>query len=99
MPGSADGKTSRAGRQECYQARDAFYQCVKESGVLYSSKTPIPSKCKQLRAKFESACLRSWVQHFDELQEAKARAVRNLHNTINTTAATAAGNLAGTSQQ
>lgn len=43
------------------QARDLFYQCVKESGVLYSSKTPIPSKCKQLRAKFESACLQSWV--------------------------------------
>lgn len=43
------------------QARDAFYQCVKESGVLYSSKTPIPSKCKQLRSKFESACLQSWV--------------------------------------
>lgn len=43
------------------QARDAFYQCMKEGGVLYSSKTPIPSKCKQLRSKFESSCLSSWV--------------------------------------
>jgi len=39
------------------------------------------------------------VKHFDELQEAKARAVKNLHNAINTKAATAAGNLAGASQQ
>jgi hypothetical protein len=44
-----------------------------------------------------TACLQ--VKHFDELHEAKARAVRNLHKAINTSAATAAGNLAGTSQQ
>jgi hypothetical protein len=117
------------------QARDEFYQCVKECGVLYSGKGPVPSKCKQLRGRFESACLGSWVsggwcvcvwypcggaaqqqaavpdslplctalfkqvKHFDELQEAKARAVKNLHNAINTKAATSAGNLAGTSQQ
>jgi hypothetical protein len=52
-----------------------------------------------LHALLLSVCASVQVQHFDELQEAKARAVRNLHNTINTTAATAAGNLAGTSQQ
>jgi hypothetical protein len=33
------------------------------------------------------------------LQEQQARAVQNLHKTINNKAATSAGNLAGTSQQ
>eukprot|EP00775_Hariotina_reticulata_P008496 gene8496-8678_t len=95
----SDRATTRSGRSECYKARDAFYQCVRESGLLYSSKTAIPTKCKHLRALFESACLASWVKHFDELQEQQARAVQNLHKTINTKAATSAGNLAGTSQQ
>lgn len=44
------------------QARDAFYQCMRESGVLYNSKTPIPGRCTQLRVLFESACLASWVR-------------------------------------
>jgi hypothetical protein len=44
-------------------------------------------------------CNHPQVKHFDELQEAKARAVKNLHNTINSKATQSAGNLAGASQQ
>lgn len=44
------------------QARDAFYQCVRECGLLYTSGSEVPAKCKQLRAQFEGACLPSWVR-------------------------------------
>lgn len=57
---SSEKATTRSGRAVCYSARDAFYQCLRECGLL-EVKGDIPSKCKQLRAKFESACLPSWV--------------------------------------
>ncbi|GBF88405.1 hypothetical protein Rsub_01117 [Raphidocelis subcapitata] len=97
--GSNTKNTSRAGRAECYTARDTFYQCVRECGLLYSASEPVPSKCKQLRARFEAACLPSWVRHFDEQQEKAARDTKRLHAAIQQQAATAAGNLAGAAQR
>lgn len=61
MQRAAGTKINHAQHTQHQQARDAFYQCMKECGLLYSSKTPIPSKCQQLRAKFEGTCLPSWV--------------------------------------
>eukprot|EP00877_Chromochloris_zofingiensis_P004426 jgi/Chrzof1/13985/Cz08g20060.t1 len=88
----------RTGRKECYQARDSFYQCVKECGYIYAPGAPVPDKCRNLRAKFETACLPSWVKHFDLLQKDQARAAKNLYNVIDKQAAEAAGNLAGAAQ-
>lgn len=81
------------------QARDAFYQCVRECGLLYNSGTPVPAKCKDLRKRFERACLPSWVKHFDEQQEQEARAAKRLHTAIQQKAGSAAGNLAGAAQR
>lgn len=45
------------------QARDSFYQCVREAGgYAYTPGSQIPSKCKALRAAFEKSCLPSWVR-------------------------------------
>jgi hypothetical protein len=49
------------------QARDNFYQCLKESGVLHTSSGPVPTKCAKLRAAFEGACLPSWVSRMEPL--------------------------------
>ncbi|KAI8469984.1 MAG: hypothetical protein J3K34DRAFT_469558 [Monoraphidium minutum] len=100
-PGSAasDSTTSKSGRTQCYAARDAFYQCVRECGQLYASGAEVPSKCKKLRAQFEGACLPSWVKHFDEQQDKEARAAKRLHAAIQQKAATAAGNLSGAAQR
>lgn len=46
----------------CPQARDAFYACVRECGQLHTVGAPVPPNCRSLRAKFEGACLPSWVR-------------------------------------
>lgn len=47
----------------CAQARDQFYQCVREqAGLEFTPETPVPSKCKKLRAAFDKACPASWVR-------------------------------------
>jgi cytochrome c oxidase assembly factor 6 len=43
------------------QARDAFYTCLKDCGVLYVPGAQVPVKCAALRAAFEGSCLPSWV--------------------------------------
>lgn len=98
-PAASESKTLRSGRSECYEARDAFYQCVKECGQLYTKGSEIPSKCKQLRSAFEGACLPSWVKHFDEQQDQEARAAKRLHAAIQHKANTAVGNLSGAAQR
>ncbi|KAF6265145.1 hypothetical protein COO60DRAFT_1480853 [Scenedesmus sp. NREL 46B-D3] len=95
---SSEKATTRSGRAGCYSARDSFYQCLRECGLL-EVKGDIPNKCRQLRAKFESACLPSWVKHFDELQSKRARELKTQYAAINSKATTAAGNLAGTAQK
>ena len=43
------------------QARDAFYECVKEQGLVFSPDQKVPSKCKGARAAYEKSCPSSWV--------------------------------------
>eukprot|EP00967_Tisochrysis_lutea_P015464 scaffold17432_cov21-Tisochrysis_lutea.AAC.2 len=45
------------------QARDAFYNCVREQGGLeWTAQHKVPSKCKAARAAFEKECLPSWME-------------------------------------
>jgi len=81
------------------QARDAFYQCVREQGFEYAPGGAIPDRCAKARAAFERGCPLSWVRHFDALQDRTARQSRALHANIKAGAATAAGGLAGKPQQ
>ncbi|KIY97280.1 hypothetical protein MNEG_10682 [Monoraphidium neglectum] len=101
-PGSSaasDPHTLKSGRAQCYAARDAFYQCVRECGQLYTIGSDVPSKCTKLRAAYEGTCLPSWVKHFDEQQTQEARAAKRLHTAIQHKASTAAGNLSGAAQR
>lgn len=54
-------RVTKSARQVCYAARDAFFSCVRESGVDFTPGTPAPPKCKAARARFEADCLASWV--------------------------------------
>ena len=51
----------KSGREACYKARDAFYQCVRASGAAFVEGQPIPPSCQRLRKAYESSCLPSWV--------------------------------------
>lgn len=56
----------REQRNECYSARDAYFDCLEskqETGtttITDSSEGP----CKELFAKFEKNCGKKWTEHF-----------------------------------
>ncbi|KAL6765236.1 hypothetical protein V8C86DRAFT_2463543 [Haematococcus lacustris] len=90
---------NKSARTLCYAARDAFYACVREqAGYDFVPETPVPTKCRALRAAYERGCLPSWVQHFDLQQETAARRAKQLHASIGAKAASAAGALSGKAQ-
>ena len=64
------------------QARDAFYKCVEDAGVIYTVETPTPAQCKAARAAYEAACKASWVRHFDVLQDKRLRYLQALRTNI-----------------
>jgi hypothetical protein len=82
------------------QARDAFYECLREAGVLPSPGQAPPSRCAAARQAFEKQCLPSWVLYFDEqqLREASRRSAA-LSQAIRAGQDKAAGGLAGKAQQ
>ncbi|KAF8926460.1 cytochrome oxidase c subunit VIb-domain-containing protein [Dissophora ornata] len=57
---------SRADRQKCWKARDAFFACLNESKVLDPSAPEAASICKDLRKQYEGACMKSWVEYFNK---------------------------------
>jgi cytochrome c oxidase assembly factor 6 len=54
-------------REECWKARDAYFEC------LDSAQSPEHTKCEQLMQKFNEACLPSWVRHFQRKREVDMR--------------------------
>ncbi|KAI5449223.1 hypothetical protein NCC49_005202 [Naganishia albida] len=60
----------RAGRKACWEARDAFFQCLNLHNV------PVPpeaggtgkhsSTCLQERERYEQDCPKSWVDYFNK---------------------------------
>ena len=78
------------------QARDEFFKCVADAGVVFSLDGPIPKECLQHRQAYEKSCRASWVRHFDTSQDKELRILKTLRTNINSTAATATGGLQGT---
>lgn len=77
------------------QARDAYYKCVEEAGVTFTTETPPPSACKAARAEYEAACKASWVRHFDVLQDKRLRYLQTLRTNIAKQTQTGAGSQQG----
>jgi hypothetical protein len=49
-----------ANREKCYTARDAFFQCVAQKGLM---------ECKAEDTTYNGACPKSWRDFFDRQQE------------------------------
>ncbi|OZJ04504.1 hypothetical protein BZG36_02252 [Bifiguratus adelaidae] len=81
-PSSATPPT-RAQRQQCWKARDAYFDCLTECGIVdpngMDHKPEVQekgSKCLALKKEYEKDCIASWVEYFNkrrvlEVQQAK----------------------------
>jgi hypothetical protein len=60
---------TRSERAKCWEARDRYFQCLDDEGVLAPSSEGKSSACFPLRKQFEKDCVKSWVsakrRHFE----------------------------------
>ncbi|KAL1973131.1 hypothetical protein VTN31DRAFT_6673 [Thermomyces dupontii] len=58
----------RSSREQCYNARDAFFACLDRHDILDAVKNDAEArrKCGKEIAEFESACSKTWVKYFKE---------------------------------
>ncbi|XP_033110523.1 cytochrome c oxidase assembly factor 6 homolog [Anneissia japonica] len=55
MPEQENNFPNAGQRKKCWDARDAYFECVESNGE---------DKCKELRTTFESSCSKTWVKYF-----------------------------------
>lgn len=65
--GGAFEQPSRTNRAKCYEARDAFFECLDRNNILDSIHTKAgraatASKCAETDKAFERNCAHSWVR-------------------------------------
>ncbi|KAK2192460.1 hypothetical protein NP493_31g06034 [Ridgeia piscesae] len=53
---------SKAQRQKCWSARDAFWECME-------TNSNDCGKCKAPRTDYENSCSKSWVKYFDKRKD------------------------------
>ncbi|KAI1909689.1 hypothetical protein LOZ53_005208 [Ophidiomyces ophidiicola] len=58
----------RSSRDKCYKARDSFFRCLDENGIIDSIRKDgeARSKCGKEIQEFDSACSATWVKYFKE---------------------------------
>ncbi len=64
--GGAFESPTRSNRQQCYAARDAFFECLDKNNILDSintndGKKKAAASCGQLDQEFEKNCAHTWV--------------------------------------
>eukprot|EP01024_Parvocaulis_polyphysoides_P055038 TRINITY_DN55_c1_g1_i2.p5 TRINITY_DN55_c1_g1~~TRINITY_DN55_c1_g1_i2.p5 ORF type:complete len:102 (-),score=7.02 TRINITY_DN55_c1_g1_i2:254-559(-) len=64
-----DGGVLKAARQQCYEAKDRFYNCCAKIGHQFTYKGEIPQQCLKEREEFKALCRDTWVTHFDKLHD------------------------------
>jgi hypothetical protein len=52
---------TRSERAKCWEARDNYFKCLDEQGVVAPSSEGKSSVCFPLRKQFEKDCVKSWV--------------------------------------
>ncbi|KAF2730262.1 hypothetical protein EJ04DRAFT_537351 [Polyplosphaeria fusca] len=67
--GGAFEQPSRSNRAKCYEARDAFFECLDRSNILDSINTKdgraaAKKACSAEDVVFEKDCAHSWVEYF-----------------------------------
>jgi len=68
---SSDGgrvAPDRSSREQCYYARDAFFECLDRGDILDAIKHDGEArrKCAREVVEFETACSKAWVKYFKE---------------------------------
>ncbi|OCK78555.1 hypothetical protein K432DRAFT_356559 [Lepidopterella palustris CBS 459.81] len=68
---SSDGAyvaPNRTSRALCYEARDAFFECLDRHSILdpITDKSAADKACGKLDEEFEKNCAGSWVQYFKQ---------------------------------
>jgi cytochrome c oxidase assembly factor 6 len=66
--GGAFEKPSRTNRAKCYEARDAFFECLDRNNILDSinskaGRAATQTACAPSDQAFEKNCAHSWVRH------------------------------------
>ena len=71
------GGRIRESRARCHAARDAYVAACERAGPASGSGSGASAACVTLRAAYDAACPRSWVEHFDakRAEDAKVRRV------------------------
>jgi len=56
----------RKERKKCWEARDAFFECLDKNGIIDSIKRDKEAKaqCGKQHILFEKDCVPSWVEYF-----------------------------------
>ncbi|PSN62909.1 hypothetical protein BS50DRAFT_577795 [Corynespora cassiicola Philippines] len=67
--GGAFERPTRTNRAKCYEARDAFFECLDRNSILdsintKSGKAAAAKACGQADQEFEKNCAHSWVEYF-----------------------------------
>ncbi|KAH3903120.1 related to Cytochrome c oxidase assembly factor 6 [Saccharomycodes ludwigii] len=61
---------SRSSRKQCWDSRDAYFNCLDKIDVIDSldprNKSKISSVCGKQEKKFEYDCATSWIKYFKE---------------------------------
>ncbi|KAH7920880.1 hypothetical protein BV22DRAFT_1020414 [Leucogyrophana mollusca] len=55
---------SRQDRQKCWEARDAYFDCLDRAGVLKAGDEG--TACKQSKTQYEDNCAKSWIEYFNK---------------------------------
>jgi cytochrome c oxidase assembly factor 6 len=71
-PRSKDGgyiAPDRTSREQCYESRDIFFQCLEKNDILDAIKEDEKCRkvCPQEVMAYEKDCAKSWVRHFGEV--------------------------------
>lgn len=82
--GGAFERPTRTNRAKCYEARDAFFECLDRNNILdsintKSGKAAAAKACGQADQEFEKNCAHSWVSVATFTQPAEA-ATSSLHS-------------------
>lgn len=57
---------SRSQRQACWDARDAFFQCLESKDILDADGDVANKQCGKFKQPYHGNCAQSWVDYFNK---------------------------------
>ncbi|KIM37347.1 hypothetical protein M413DRAFT_448628 [Hebeloma cylindrosporum] len=63
-PKKEEGAPNRQDRQKCWEARDAYFACLDDAGVVKAGEEG--KACSKEKRLYEDNCARSWIDYFNQ---------------------------------